>query len=202
VDKGASLGCLRLDKIVRRRVYAVCASLTAAPCPRGNVAACDFAHPTALQLSVALAFLVGTITCFVHAAQAEQTLRSYRVVGDAIPDSLTGTKGDVERGRSIVLNRQVGLCLLCHSGPYPGEKFQGTLAPDLKGTGSRWSEGELRLRIVDASRLYPDTIMPPYYRVDGLVRVAPAFSGKPILTAEQIEDVVAYLVTLRDESKP
>ena len=125
-------------------------------------------------------------------------LRAYQIVGDAIPDSLTGAKGDAGRGRAIVLNRQVGLCLLCHSGPYPEEKFQGNLAPDLKGTGSRWSEGQLRLRIVDASRLYPETIMPPYYRVDGLVRVAPAFAGKPILTAEQIEDVVSYLVTLRE----
>ena len=125
-------------------------------------------------------------------------LRAYQIVGDAIPDSLTGAKGDAGRGRAIVLNRQVGLCLLCHSGPYPDEKFQGNLAPDLKGAGSRWSEGQLRLRIVDASRLYPETIMPPYYRVDGLVRVAPAFAGKPILTAEQIEDVVSYLVTLRE----
>jgi L-cysteine S-thiosulfotransferase len=125
-------------------------------------------------------------------------LRSYKVVGDAIPETLTGSKGDPARGRAIVLNRQVGLCLLCHSGPYSEEKFQGSLAPDLQGAGTRWSEGQLRLRIVDASRLYPETIMPPYYRVEGLVRVAPAFAGKPILSAEQIEDVVAYLVTLRD----
>jgi sulfur-oxidizing protein SoxX len=146
--------------------------------------------------------LVAAITSFVHAAPGEVALRSYRVVEDAIPESLTGAKGDAERGRGIVLNRQVGLCLLCHSGPYPDERFQGTLAPDLRGAGSRWSEGQLRLRIVDAGRLYRDTIMPPYYRVDALVRVAAAFAGKPILTAEQIEDVVAYLVTLRDGSKP
>jgi sulfur-oxidizing protein SoxX len=146
--------------------------------------------------------LVAAVINFPHAAHGENTLRAYRVVGDAIPDSLTGAKGDAARGRGIVLNRQVGLCLLCHSGPHPEEKFQGTLAPDLRGTGSRWSEGQLRLRIVDAGRLYPDTIMPPYYRVDGLVRVAPAFAGKPILTAEQIEDVVAYLVTLRDAPTP
>jgi sulfur-oxidizing protein SoxX len=135
-------------------------------------------------------------------ARAEEALRPYAVVGDAIPESLTGAKGDVERGRSIVVNRQVGLCLLCHTGPFPEEKFQGTLAPDLAGTGARWSEGQLRLRIVDASRLNADTIMPPYYRIEGLTRVAPAFQGKPVLTAEQIEDVVAYLATLRDERKP
>ena len=72
------------------------------------------------------------------------------------------------------------------------------MAPDLKGAGARWSEGQLRLRIVDAARVNPQTIMPPYYRTDGLERVAPAFRGKPILTAEQIEDVVAYLMTLKD----
>ena len=129
---------------------------------------------------------------------AAQELRPYTVTGDAIPQSLTGAPGDAERGLKIVTNRQVGLCLLCHSGPYSEERFQGTMAPDLSGAGSRWNEGQLRLRIVDASRVNPDTIMPPYYRVDGLNRVAAGFRGKPILTAEQIEDVVAYLVTLKD----
>ena len=129
---------------------------------------------------------------------AAQELRPYTVTGDAIPQSLTGDPGDAERGLKIVTNRQVGLCLLCHSGPYPGERFQGTMAPDLSGAASRWNEGQMRLRIVDASRFNPDTIMPPYYRVDGLNRVAPSFRGKTILTAEQIEDVVAYLMTLKD----
>ena len=142
------------------------------------------------------------IASCADAARGEEQLRPYAVVEDAIPESLTGAKGDVERGRIIVVNRQMGLCLLCHSGPFPEEKFQGTLAPDLKGTGARWSEGQLRLRIVDASRLNPNTIMPPYYRIEGLTRVAPAFEGKPVLSAEQIEDVVAYLATLRDERAP
>ena len=146
--------------------------------------------------------LVGAFISFPHAVRSDDVLRPYRVTGDAILESLTGSKGDAARGRAIVLKRQVGLCLLCHSGPFPDEKFQGTLAPDLGGAGSRWSEGQLRLRLVDASSLYPDTIMPPYYRVDGLVHVAPAFAGKPILTAEQIEDVVAYLITLRETSTP
>ena len=117
---------------------------------------------------------------------------------DAIPQSLTGAKGDAKRGRAIVTNRQVGLCLLCHSGPFPEERFQGNLAPDLRGAGSRWSEGQLRLRIVDSSRLNPASIMPAYHRTEGLVRVAPAWRGKPVLTAEQIEDVVAFLMTLKD----
>jgi len=131
------------------------------------------------------------------AALSQDALKHYQVEGDSIPESLTGTTGDPEKGRAIVLNRQVGLCLLCHSGPFPTVRFQGTLAPDLAGVGSRWSDGQLRLRVVDASRLNPQTIMPPYYRTEGLNRVAPERRGKPILTAEQIEDVVAYLRTLR-----
>ena len=142
---------------------------------------------------------VALVVCAIWAIPAVgEALRPFTVVGDAIPGSLTGTKGDPARGRVIVTNRQVGLCLLCHSGPFPEERLQGNMAPDLSGAGARWSEGQLRLRIVDASRLNPDTIMPPYYRVDGLHRVAPAFRGKPVLSAEQIEDVVAFLATLRD----
>jgi sulfur-oxidizing protein SoxX len=131
-------------------------------------------------------------------ASAQEPLKPFAVVGDAIPLSLTGQTGDPTRGRAIVTNRQVGLCLLCHSGPFPEERLQGTMAPDLSGTGARWSEAQLRLRVVDASRLNVDTIMPPYYRADGLYRVAPSFRGKPILTASQIEDVVAFLATLRE----
>jgi sulfur-oxidizing protein SoxX len=138
------------------------------------------------------------LTLCAAPAFAQEGLRPFAVTGDAIPVPLTGEKGDAARGEKIVTNRQVGLCLLCHSGPYPQERFQGTMAPDLKGAGARWNEGQLRLRIVDASRLNPDTIMPPYYRVDGLTRVSPGFRGKPILTAEQIEDVVAYVMTLKD----
>src|SRR4029450_10138742 len=131
----------------------------------------------ALVHAVASAALLAGVAAGVRAAEG---LRPYTVGGGAIPESLTGAKGDAERGRGIVVNRQVGLCLLCHTGPFPEERFQGTLAPDLKGTGARGSEGQLRLRIVDASRLNPDTIMPPYYRIEGLIRVAPAFQGNTI----------------------
>jgi len=115
---------------------------------------------------------------------------------DEIPASLTGAKGDPQRGRAIVANRQVGLCLLCHSGPFPEERFQGNLAPDLRNA-ARLTEGEIRQRLVDPARANPQTIMPAYYRTEGLTRVAPSLRGKSILTAEQIEDVVAYLVTLK-----
>ena len=102
------------------------------------------------------------------------------------------------RGRAIVANRQVGLCLLCHSGPIAEERFQGDLAPDLKGAGRRWTEAQLRARIVDSRKLNPSTIMPSYYRIEGLSRVAPTFLGKTLLSAEQVEDVVAYLGTLNE----
>ena len=88
-------------------------------------------------------------------------------------------------------------CILCHSGPFD-TRFQGDLAPSLAGAGNRWSPAQLRLRLVDASHFNPDTIMPSYYRVDGLARVGRNWTGKPILTADQIEDIVAYLATLRD----
>jgi L-cysteine S-thiosulfotransferase len=146
-------------------------------------------------LTLAAAMLAGF--AIMTAVPAQEALRPYRIVGEAIPEPLTGTPGDAARGRAIVVRRE-STCLLCHSGPFPEERFQGNLSPSLKGTGARWTEGELRLRLVDASRLNPATIMPSYYRVDGLNRVASAWRGKPILTAEQIEDVVAYLVTLRD----
>ncbi len=126
-----------------------------------------------------------------------QTLQPYIVVGDAIPEPLTNARGDVTRGRALVVERS-STCILCHSGPFPEQKFQGDLAPSLAGSGSRWSEGQLRLRLVDASRLNAATIMPSYYRVDGLDRVGTLWHGKPILSAEQIEDIVAYLATLRE----
>ena len=118
-------------------------------------------------------------------------------VGDAINASLSGQAGDISRGRALVLSRQGGLCILCHSGPFPEERFQGTLAPDLAASSAGLSAGQLRARIVDASRFMPDTIMPSYFRAEGFTRIAPQFAGKTILTAQEIEDVVAFLVSLK-----
>ena len=120
------------------------------------------------------------------------------VVGDGIPAALEDKVGDATRGRAIVASRAQGLCLLCHSGPIPEERFQGNLAPDLAGTGRRWSVAQLRLRLVDPRHFSPDSIMPAYYRSTGLTRVGPPWQGKAILDAQQIEDVLAWLVTLRD----
>lgn len=125
-------------------------------------------------------------------------MRAFKISGDAITEPLGGAKGDAARGRAIVGDRQKGLCLLCHTGPLPEQRFQGTLAPDLRGAGSRWSQGQLRLRLVDSAKLNPSTIMPSYYRSEGLLRVGSAWQNKPVLTSDEIEDVVAYLVTLKD----
>ncbi|MBC7954744.1 MAG: sulfur oxidation c-type cytochrome SoxX [Cytophagales bacterium] len=136
------------------------------------------------------------LACLALAACAAHA-QSLTVVGDAIPDPLTGSAGDAARGREVVAGRQIGLCLLCHPGPFPEERLQGNLAPDLAGAGARWSAGQLRLRIADAQVLNPQTIMPAYHRSEGLQRVGPAWRGKTLLTAQQVEDVVAYLLTLK-----
>lgn len=124
-------------------------------------------------------------------------LAPYRVAGDAIDQALTAAAADSTRGRQIVIGRDSN-CLLCHALPETGARFMGNLAPSLSGVGARLTAGQLRMRIVDSSRLNRDTIMPAYYRIDGLNEVAPSLRGKPILSAQQIEDVIAYLVTLRE----
>lgn len=144
-----------------------------------------------MRILLALAFMLVAPTVSAQPVTPQ-------IVDDAIPASLTGKPGDPVRGRAIVASRSTGLCLLCHSGPIAEERFQGDIAPSLAGAGSRWSEGQLRLRIVDGSRLNADTIMPAYYRTGGLQRVARTFEGKTILSDAQVEDVVAYLVTLKD----
>ncbi len=115
---------------------------------------------------------------------------------------LTDTPGVAERGRALVADRRRGLCLLCHSGPFPEEPFQGNLAPSLAGAGARLSEGELRARLIDSKSVNPDSIMPAYFRAEGLHRVGAAFAGRTIFTAQEIEDVVAWLMTLREERSP
>ena len=129
---------------------------------------------------------------------AAEPLAPFVVAGDAIPASLGGKLGDAARGRAIVRDRAVGNCLICHAVPEPEERFMGNIAPTLAGVGSRFSVGQLRLRLVDQSRLNPRTVMPPYYRIDDLFRVAERYRGQPALTAQQIEDVVSYLATLKE----
>jgi sulfur-oxidizing protein SoxX len=126
---------------------------------------------------------------------------AYKVNANSIQEPLTTEPGDVARGRDVVLNRNEGGCLLCHAVPRDNDertRFMGDIAPPLAGVGARLSAGQLRLRLVDSTLLNPVTVMPAYYRVDGLNQVAAAYRGKPILTAQQIEDAVAYLSTLKD----
>jgi sulfur-oxidizing protein SoxX len=127
------------------------------------------------------------------------TLTGAGALAQGLPDPLTEVPGDPDRGRAIVVDRQTGLCLLCHSGPFPEVRFQGDLAPDLTGVGQRLQAAELRLRMVDSRAINGDTIMPPYFSLDGLTRVGARWEGKTILDAQQVEDVVAFLTTLTED---
>ncbi len=135
----------------------------------------------------------------IPAMAAAQTLQ---VTGDAVMQSLTGSAGDPLRGRAIIIDRQKGFCLLCHKGAFNEEPLQGNLAPSLEGAGSRWNEGQLRLRLMDNKRVNPDSIMPAYHRIEGLKRVGPVWRDRPILNAAEIEDVLAFLMGLKSEKAP
>jgi sulfur-oxidizing protein SoxX len=146
-------------------------------------------HRVALPLACAL-------SAWFAAPAAAQAV-PWQATGDGIAQPLTAEPGNAQRGRAIVASRQQGLCLLCHSGPIPEERFQGNLAPTLDGAGKRLTAAQLRLRMADSRQVNPDSLMPPYHHTNGLAQVGRAFAGQPILSAQQIEDVVAYLVTLQ-----
>jgi len=139
--------------------------------------------------------LAALLVLSAQAAHAQPV--AYVVQGDSISAPLTSAPADAARGRKIVVDRTVGACVLCHAGPFPEERIQSDIAPNLSSVGDRLSPGQLRLRLVDPQLLNPDSIMPATYRSEGLSRVAEAWRGKPVLSAQQIEDVVAYLSTLR-----
>ena len=122
---------------------------------------------------------------------------AWRAADGGIAQPLTAQLGDAERGRALVANRQTSLCLLCHSGPFEQPGFQGNLAPPLDGAGARLSAAQLRLRIVDSAQLNPSSIMPAFHATLGLQQVGGKWQGQPVLTAQQVEDVVAFLVTLK-----
>ena len=144
-----------------------------------------------MRKRIALAFSLLVILNF-NGANAQV------IAGDSIFKSLSIEPGNAARGRAIVASRQTGLCLLCHSGPFPEERFQGNLAPELKASVARLNAPQLRARIVNAAHFNPQTIMPSYYQTSHLNRVAPKFVGQTILNGQEIEDVVAFLMTLND----
>ena len=144
-----------------------------------------------MKKRIALAFLLLGILDF-SAANAQV------VTGDSIFESLSTEPGNPVRGRAIVASRQTGLCLLCHSGPFPEEQFQGNLAPELKVSVARLNAPQLRARIVNAAHFNPQTIMPAYYQTNHRNRVAPKFVGQTILNGQEIEDVISFLMTLNN----
>ena len=127
-------------------------------------------------------------------------LVSYVIVDDmSIPKSLTGEAGDAEKGRALAINRKKGNCLACHAMPIPEQQFHGETGPTLYGVGNRLSEGELRLQLVNSKVTNEDTLMPSFYRTFGFNRPLKKFAGKSILTAQEVEDIVAYLKTLKTD---
>lgn len=140
--------------------------------------------------------LIALILAFPASADG---LVDYQVEDGVITQPLTDHPGDPARGKAVVLDPERGNCLICHPMPIPEVEFQGDVGPDLAGVGSRYRAGEIRLRVVDAKRLNPDSVMPAYYRTEGLYRVLNGYRGEPILTAQEVEDVVAYLMTLKEQ---
>lgn len=126
----------------------------------------------------------------------------YVVRDGAIREPLSSRPGEPERGRAVVLDPERGNCAICHPVPLAEVEFYGDVGPDLEGVGGRYGEGELRLRVVDPKHLNPDSVMPAYYRVDGLHRVLERYRGEPILSAQEVEDVVAWLSTLQEGKAP
>jgi sulfur-oxidizing protein SoxX len=145
---------------------------------------------------IAVALVIGAID---STAQSPAGLVLYRVINTAIPEPLTALPGDPERGRRIVLDRERGDCIICHAMPLPQRQFHGTLGPALDGVGNRYTAGELRLRLVDPKVINPHTVMPAYHKVEGLYRVLDRYQGQALLSAQEIEDIVAYLLTLKHE---
>lgn len=128
---------------------------------------------------------------------APQELAGYRVAGDAIGEPLAGARGDAARGRALAFDPERGNCTICHPVPGGDLRGQGDVGPTLAGVGERLTEGQIRLRVVDGTRINPETIMPPYHRVSGLNRVGAKWVGKPVLSAQEVEDIVAFLMTLK-----
>ena len=127
-----------------------------------------------------------------------EAYHSWKNTDYSIAAPLGGLKGDPANGRKVAIHRGKGNCLACHQMPISEEEFHGEIGPPLAGVGSRYDEGQLRLRIVNMQELNPGTLMPPFYKhPDQFNRVSKKYQGRTILTAQEVEDVVAYLLTLK-----
>jgi sulfur-oxidizing protein SoxX len=157
--------------------------------------------PIAAGIAAGLAAIAGLVLAEV--APADVVMGEY---GD-VADSLTGVPGDPANGIVVMTTRGQGNCIACHQVTELMETapFHGEVGPSLDGVGTRWDAAQLRGIVVNAKSTFPDSVMPAFYRVDGFIRPGDAFTGKapegdlpPLLTAQQIEDVVAYLLTLTE----
>jgi sulfur-oxidizing protein SoxX len=150
----------------------------------------------ARRLGVFIVAAMAIATSAASVARAD-ALVEYRADGDRIEAPLGGATGDAARGRALIVARDTANCVLCHAVPDPAIRFSGDVGPALDGVGARLTPAQIRLRIVDNSRRDPNTVMPSYYRIDGRQLVAAAWRDKPVLTVGQVEDLVAYLSSLR-----
>ncbi len=158
-----------------------------------SFASCQFVRFFAL-----CGFAIGALAAYGDDAESAELVKFRIVDGSSIPQSLTGKPGDPAKGRKIAIGSRLGNCLACHVMPVPEQPFHGKVGPDLNGVASRYSEGELRLRVVDPKIVNEATIMPAFYRNTGLHRVLKKFQGKTIISAQDVEDVVAYMMTLKE----
>ena len=145
-------------------------------------------HRTIISTIVGIAFFATLLT--------SASAHDYTIVNDTIPVSLTGVAGDPAKGKKLAINKKKGNCLACHAMPIPEQQFHGEVGPDLSEVGSRLNDAELRMRLVNSKVLNPDTIMPAFHKVS-LNRVLKKFKGKTILKAQEIEDIIAYISTLK-----
>jgi sulfur-oxidizing protein SoxX len=151
----------------------------------------------AIGFAVLMSVMPGAGTLAASAEVRDANLAPYVIADLGIARPLTDKPGNPTEGRKVAVGQQLGNCLACHKLPIPEEDFHGEIGPDLHGVGGRLTAAMLRLRIVDPKRVNPATSMPAFYKVDGLHRVIKNKQGQPMLTAQQVEDLVAYLLTLR-----
>jgi L-cysteine S-thiosulfotransferase len=148
---------------------------------------------SAQQVALAMIFVLAIVSAVAGAADPLE----YEIVGDGIPAPLSPEGADPARGRALVVAHESANCVLCHAVPDPAVRFAGDVGPSLVGVGQRLTVAQLRLRVVDELNVNSATVMPSYYKVTGLVQVAAAYAGKPILSAREVEDIVAWLATLQ-----